>query len=194
MRQKWADLERSMSLIAIAQSNKKFNPLAPPKETKDEKTVIEREMKDLIKQDVSRTLQEFQYFNKVETKDLLTQLLFLWGRENPDYGYKQGMNEILAMIVIVFDTERCATPSTAFDWASLSDEQIASGHLLEYLFDPEGNKADIYACFDRVLQLGIKHLYMDTKDITELKKSRMRRNEEAEKQKRDLFSFNASQE
>lgn len=31
MRKKWADLEKSMSLIAIASANKKFNPLAPPK-------------------------------------------------------------------------------------------------------------------------------------------------------------------
>ena len=50
----------------------------------------------------------------------------------------------------------------------------------------------IYACFDRILQLGIKHLYMDTKDITELKKARMRRTEEAKK--KELFQFNASQE
>ena len=109
----------------------------------------------------------------------MTQLLFLWGRENPDYAYKQGMNEILAMVVIVFDTERSVP--TQIDWSSLSDEQIASEHLLQFLFDPESNKADIYACFDRILQLGIKHLYMDTKDITELKKARMRRNEEAKK-------------
>lgn len=38
-----------MSLIAIAQQNKNFNPLAPVKVEKDEKTVVEREMKDLIK-------------------------------------------------------------------------------------------------------------------------------------------------
>ena len=63
---------------------------------------------------------------------------------------------------------------------------------MEYLFDPEGNKADIYACYDRILQLGIKHLYMDTKDITELKKSRLRRSENNDKAKKDLFSFNAS--
>ena len=56
----------------------------------------------------------------METKDLLTQLLFLWGRENPDYGYKQGMNEILAMVVIVFDTERSVANS--IDWAAMSDE------------------------------------------------------------------------
>ena len=49
------------------------------------------------------------------------------------------------------------------------------------MFDPEYCKADIYACFDRVLQLGIKHLYMDTKDITELKQARMRRKQEKEK-------------
>ena len=56
---------------------------------------------------MSRTLQEFNYFQTVVTKDLLSQLMYLWGRENPDYGYKQGMNEILGLIVIVFETERC---------------------------------------------------------------------------------------
>ena len=49
MRKKWADLEKSMSLIAIAASKKNFNPLAPPKADNDEKSVAEKEMKDLIK-------------------------------------------------------------------------------------------------------------------------------------------------
>jgi len=49
------------------------------------------------------------------------------------------------------------------------------------MFDAEAIKADIYACFDRILQMGIKHLYMDTKDISELKASRMRRAQAAEK-------------
>ena len=59
----------------------------------------------------------------------------------------------------------------------MSDEQIASDFLLDYLFDADSIKADVYACFDRILQLGIKHLYMDTKDITELKKSRLKKRE-----------------
>ena len=49
MRQNWASLEKSMSLIAIASKNKKFNPLAPPKIDQDDKSMQEREMKDLIK-------------------------------------------------------------------------------------------------------------------------------------------------
>ena len=121
-RTKWAELERSMSLIAIAQQKKNFNPLAPIKADKDDKATAEKEMKDLIKQDVTRTLQEFDYFHRVEIKDALTQMLYLWGRENPDYGYKQGMNEILALVLIVFDTERLAQQSEKRNWASMTDE------------------------------------------------------------------------
>ena len=186
-RKKWAELEKSMSLIAIASQNKKFNPLAPPKANEDEKTVAEKEMKDLIKQDVSRTLQEFPYFRTLAVKDLLTQILFLWGRENPDYTYKQGMNEILAMILIVFDTERVPTPEPRINWDDLTDEQIAADHLLDYIFEADSIKADIYACFDQVLQVGIKHLYMDTKDITDLKKSRLKKKEAQANQRSDLF-------
>ena len=150
-RTRWAALEKSMSLIAIAQQTKNFNPLAPAKTSQDDKASAEKEMKDLIKQDVSRTLQEFNYFHRVETKDLLMTLLFLWGRQNPDYGYKQGMNEILAIVLIVFDTERVASGGDKRDWSGLSDEEIASAHCMEYLFDASANKADIYACFDRIL-------------------------------------------
>ena len=71
-RAKWAELERSMSLIVMAKQQKNFNPLAPPKADKDDKATAEKEMKDLIKQDVTRTLQEFQYFHRVEIKDALT--------------------------------------------------------------------------------------------------------------------------
>ena len=61
------------------------------------------------------------------------------------------MNEILAMVVIVFDTERYPAPQEKMDWNQMSDEQIASDFLLDYLFDADSIKADVYACFDRVL-------------------------------------------
>jgi len=103
------------------------------------------------------------------------------------------MNEILAMVVIVFDTERTVATADHPIWNNLSDEDIASQHLIEYLFDPESSKADIYACFDRILQLGIKHLYMDTKDITELKKAQLKRNKQ-QSPGNDLFSFGVTQQ
>lgn len=63
-------------------------------------------MRELIKQDVVRTNQEFDYFQKQITKDMLIAMLFLWGKTYPEYGYRQGMNEILAIVLLVFDTER----------------------------------------------------------------------------------------
>ena len=55
-----------------------------------------------------RTCQEFDYFHKAPVRENLTQILYLWAAENSDIGYKQGMNELLAVVLLVFDTERQA--------------------------------------------------------------------------------------
>ena len=53
-RKKFANLQESLSLKAMISKNVMFNPLAPqPK--KDEGGYKEKEMKDLIRQDVERT-------------------------------------------------------------------------------------------------------------------------------------------
>eukprot|EP00352_Strombidinopsis_acuminata_P006016 CAMPEP_0176357920 /NCGR_PEP_ID=MMETSP0126-20121128/15148_1 /TAXON_ID=141414 ORGANISM="Strombidinopsis acuminatum, Strain SPMC142" /NCGR_SAMPLE_ID=MMETSP0126 /ASSEMBLY_ACC=CAM_ASM_000229 /LENGTH=76 /DNA_ID=CAMNT_0017711795 /DNA_START=410 /DNA_END=640 /DNA_ORIENTATION=+ len=76
-------------------------------------------MRELITQDVERTCQEFDFFRTKKTKDILIAILFLWGKENPDYGYKQGMNELLAVVVIAFQAERwklkAGTQATNFE-------------------------------------------------------------------------------
>jgi Rab-GTPase-TBC domain len=150
-------------------------------------------MKELIKQDVVRTNQEFAYFKKQSTKDMLTSLLYLWGKTYPAYGYKQGMNEILAIVLIVFDTERLEPD---LDWTDLSDQEIAENHLIEYLFDARHLQADVFMAHDRILQLGVQQLYQDTKDISQLMQDQARRNTTEEKRKRDLFepSMNKAKE
>ena len=72
----------------------------------------------------------------------------------------------------------------------MSDEEIAQNHLVEFLFDPDYLKGDLYACFDRVLQVGVKHLYMDTKDITDLKKERAKKDTLEERKRKELFESN----
>ena len=109
---------------------------------------VEREMKDLIKADVNRTCQEFEYFRKQETKDLLQSLLFLWGREHAN-GYKQGMNEIMAVLLAVCDTERF-------------EDQFG-------LFDPKYLAHDVYAIFTRLYEIGLGELYTEGKDIADVR-------------------------
>jgi hypothetical protein len=104
-------------------------------------------MKDLIKADVIRTNQEFAYFKRASTQDMLKQILYLWNTEH-DIGYKQGMNELLAVILIVFDTER--------------DGSVCG-------CEPQFLEHDVYSFFDALLTtLGVSKLYQETKDISDL--------------------------
>lgn len=122
-----------------------FNPLAPvPNPSKAQ--LKDRETKELIKQDVLRTLQEFEYFKRTSTRDTLTQILYLWAAEHPDPGYKQGMNELLAVILIVFDTERAAKMEA---------------------FDPVYLRHDTYMFFDALMQkLRVVDLYQEINDFS----------------------------
>lgn len=97
-----------------------------------------------------RTNQEFDYFQKQTTKEMLIAMLFLWGKTYPEYGYKQGMNEILAIVLLVFDTERISS-AVVMDWDKMSDKEIAEKHLPEFLFDPKYLQADVFMLHDRIL-------------------------------------------
>jgi hypothetical protein len=63
------------------------------------------------------------------------------------------MNELLAIILLVFDTERVENDNK--DWDKLSEKEIADSHLIEFLFDPKFVQADVFMAHDRMLQLGI---------------------------------------
>lgn len=72
-------------------------------------------------------------------------MLYLWAAEH-DLGYKQGMNELLAIVAIVFDTER---------------QQGVIGCEPEFLMH------DCYIFFDALLsKLGVIRLYQEISDIT----------------------------
>lgn len=59
------------------------------------------------------------------------------------------MNEILAILLLVFDTER--VDSEGNDWDKLSEKEIAENHLAEFLFDPKYVQADVFMAHDRTL-------------------------------------------
>ena len=95
-------------------------------------------------------------------------MLFLWATENQDIMYKQGMNEILAIVVFAFFAERVQVDT---DFDSLTPEEIAQDFetLTSFIFDSRHTFADIYSTFNRILGFGIKNLYQETKDISELR-------------------------
>lgn len=59
----------------------------------------ERELRDIIQKDMDRTMQDVDFYAQSDTKQKMSDLLYLWAKDNPQFGYRQGMNEILAIIV-----------------------------------------------------------------------------------------------
>ena len=58
------------------------------------------EITSLIKKDIQRTLPELPAFQNVGVSQALQQILYIWAKENPEYKYQQGLNDILAIIVV----------------------------------------------------------------------------------------------
>ena len=65
-------------------------------------------MKHLIRKDVDRTMQEYEFFHSEElVKAPMCDALYLWARENPEYLYQQGMNDVLAVLMITLAVDFC---------------------------------------------------------------------------------------
>ena len=62
----------------------------------------ERDILEVIEQDVNRTMQEIELFTDAVFKENFRYMLYLWTTENREIGYGQGMNEILAMFLYAF--------------------------------------------------------------------------------------------
>ena len=61
----------------------------------------EFELLNLIKVDVERTYKEKEIFLREDIKNMLTCVLYVYAKENPKYGYRQGMNDICGVFLYV---------------------------------------------------------------------------------------------
>lgn len=112
------------------------------------------------------------------------------------------MNEILAIVVMAFLAEYHMESKKPDDLENLAAWEIAkdSDTLISFLFDARHLFADVYTLYDQILQFGIKNLYTETKDISQLKeelykdfyKEEMKIKQSAKKS--DLFLWKQKQE
>lgn len=112
-------------------------------------------------------MQEMDFFTLEPVKEALMNLLYLWAKDNVEFGYRQGMNEVLAIIVYAFFQEVTSYDLVIHTSCNEDLHEVAKSEdsIVNFLFDIGHTFADIYWSFDRVMQLGIKHLYQVTKDM-----------------------------
>jgi TBC1 domain family member 5 len=111
---------------------------------------MDNELKILIKKDIDRTLQEKSLFQKEEVKEMMVNILFIWSKSHPEISYRQGMNELLAVMVIVAYAEKCYE-------VSIENE---AAQALKELNDPNFTEADVYWMFSSLMDLGVKELFL----------------------------------
>lgn len=77
------------------------HPLANSEQSLWAQAFQDQRLCQIIMLDVQRTHPENAFFADTQTVAVLKDVLFLWCKLNPELSYRQGMNEILAPIVLV---------------------------------------------------------------------------------------------
>ena len=125
----------------------------------------DKELRDIIQKDIDRTMQDVDFFTSEHVKGQMFDILYLWAKDNNEFGYRQGMNEILAMVVHAIFEEVVDDSSLQIE----VEEEITNQQIVQLVFGESKAWADVYWLFDRIMALGIKNLYSITKDIGQLK-------------------------
>ena len=108
------------------------------KKKKNEGPVEDTDLKELINKDLDRTHQEMELFLQNKIKNILANVLYIWSKENSVVSYRQGMNELLAIIFIAF---------YPYYFACTRKPKTTKEDIIEYLKDINLYKDDIYIFF-----------------------------------------------
>jgi len=87
------------------------NPLSQHEDNPWNVWLRDLELRKTIKQDVIRTFPELEYFRKRRTQAMLTDILHVYCKLHQDIGYRQGMHEILGVILETLDLDSLNSPS-----------------------------------------------------------------------------------
>ena len=106
------------------------------------------DIKHLIKIDVDRTFQDRDLFLENSIKEMENNILYLFAKGNKPTYYKQGMNDILAMLIF-----------SLYPYYTKSNIKKYTSELFdEWVKDPVKNAKDIY-CFS-MMKMSFKAIYI----------------------------------
>ena len=146
---------------------KKFvgDPLGGGKKKKKAEGPIEdTDLKDLINKDLDRTHQEMDIFLQNKIKNILANVLYIWSKENSEVSYRQGMNELLAIIFIVFypfyftcNRKPKNTKENIVDF--LKDINLYKDDLYIFFHDEDEIQSDLFYTFEALMKKGMTNLF-----------------------------------
>ena len=106
-----------------------------------------------IVKDLRRTHGSSPYFRERSTQELMLRILLIYAMENKDIRYRQGMNELLAVVLVLLEREKmdAAAPSEVDggEGDPLSERPAAT--VLPILLDRSEIESDAYALLSLIL-------------------------------------------
>ncbi|KJE95089.1 TBC1 domain family protein [Capsaspora owczarzaki ATCC 30864] len=117
------------------------NPLSAAENNPWQQYFKDRELRQVIKQDVTRTFPESEFFQSSPLQEMMLNILFCYTRTHSDLSYRQGMHELLAPILFLMHKE-----CKQYDRASseISDE-------IRTMLDASFIEHDAYVLFSKVM-------------------------------------------
>jgi hypothetical protein len=86
----------------------------------------------------------------------MCDLLYLWARENPEYLYQQGMNDVLAVIMVCLASELHSDADRDETASAMLSSAERTAHILHsqsYFW------SEAYAMYEAMMRLGVKDIY-----------------------------------
>ena len=129
----------------------------------------ENELRRIINLDIVRTYQSINLFSQEFIKKLLLNILFIWCKENDDVSYRQGMNELLAVLILCFypyyfkfENEQKPTKDEIIEYLRIKEESDKDKYIIKiynFFYDEEEIESDLFFAFDSLMKKGIKNLF-----------------------------------
>ncbi|EFQ98062.1 TBC1 domain family member 5 [Nannizzia gypsea CBS 118893] len=125
------------------------DPLAEDAESPWESLRRDEQIRAEISQDVERCLQDNSFFHDPIVKLRLLNILFVFVKLNPDLGYRQGMHELLAPILLVVTQDAIDLQTVSQDEAPAPGGEQA---LMLQSLDPTYIEHDSFILFCAIMQ------------------------------------------
>lgn len=94
----------------------------------------------------------------------MNNILFIWAKENPDPGYKQGMNELLAILIYALYPFYFNNPYGEEELNKnielyLTEQKKCQNELYYYFHDEAHFQSDLYALFTSLMKCGLTQFF-----------------------------------
>ncbi|XP_071943506.1 TBC1 domain family member 5-like isoform X2 [Antedon mediterranea] len=151
LREKHITNPRNKDKFSVSPDPVLHHPLSQEKDSLWNKYFEDTELRQMIKQDVTRTFPEIQFFQSEDVRTMMIDMLFCYAREHQSISYKQGMHELLAPMIFVLHCDH-----QAFIHAQEIESQLVSGYsksdYVTEVLDPTYLEHDAYCMFTQLME------------------------------------------